>query len=370
MPIDLSSLSEEQLLRLRICDLPLRIPGTWLAECVDQLYAELAQKGIGFRPPCYLADEWLTPDQEPIVGIPFYLAHPALMKLEKKMMLEVEGGTRTWCMKLLRHETGHAINYAYRLYRRKTWKKMFGPFAAEYGDTYRFRPYSKSFVIHLEDYYAQYHPDEDFAETFAVWLTPGSLWSVRYAGWKALDKLEYVDRVLGEIKRENPPVAKGKPYWQASALRITLENYYRKKRHFYAEDFPDFHDANLKRIFPPAREGNREGAAAEIIRKYRKSILDNVSFWTGERKYVIDGLLATIVARCNELNLSAWEAESLVVSRLSVYVTTLMMNYMHTGRLRGNGRTRPAKSRHAASSAFDCFAISEAAGPRPETKHQ
>ena len=26
--------------------------------------------------------------------------------------------------------------------------------------------------MHLDPWYAQSHPDEDFAETFAVWLTP------------------------------------------------------------------------------------------------------------------------------------------------------------------------------------------------------
>lgn len=333
--IDLSTLSEEQLLRLRICDLPLHIEGTWLAECVDELYAELAKKGIPFHPTCYLADEWLTPDQEPVVGIPFVLAHPALMKLEKKMMLEVEGGTRQWCMRLLRHETGHAINYAYRLYRRKKWQEMFGSFESDYPDTYRFRPYSKSFVIHLENYYAQYHPDEDFAETFAVWLTPGSLWSVRYAGWKALDKLEYVDRVLNEVKGKEPSVPCGKPYWKASNLRMTLANYYKKKRHFFAEDFPDFHDANLTRIFLIPREGPTGVAAGKIIRKYRRAILEHVPFWTGERKYLVNDLLEKLSSRCDELGLVAHESEPVVVLKISTYVTTLMMNYVYTGRLRG-----------------------------------
>lgn len=334
--IDLSVITGEELFNLRICDLPLKIEETWLQSCVNQLYSELDNKEIKFKPPCYLTDEWLTPDGEPVVGVPFFLVHPALMKLEKKIMLDVEGGTKQWCMKLLRHETGHALNYAYKLYKRKKWQKIFGKFSKEYSDTYRFRPYSKSFVRHLEDYYAQYHPDEDFAETFAVWLTPGFDWQNQYKGWKALQKLRYVEGLMREIKDKDPLLKQGKKYWQASRLRITLKNYYKRKKHFYAEDFPDFHDINLRKIF---QEKNKTQecvfSASEVIKKYRKDILDNVSVWTGEKKYIIDNLLSTIASRCKSLGLKAFVSESLIVLKISTYITALIMNYMYTGRFRG-----------------------------------
>jgi len=311
-----------------------RIKGTWLAECVEKLYRELDAKGITFKPECYLADEWLAPDKEPVVGIPFYLAHPTLMKLEKNIMLDVEGGTKNWCMQLLRHEAGHAINYAYKLYRRKKWQDFFGHFHKEYSETYRFRPYSRSFVRHLEDYYAQYHPDEDFSETFAVWLTPEIDWQTQYKGWKALHKLKYVDDLISEIKDTKPFVEKGRKYWQASKLTSTLSNYYKKKKHQYAEDFRDFHDTNLRRIFSDEQD-KRKILAYKMIKKYRKKIIQIVSHWTGERKYIIDGMLKTLIQRSKELQLIVDDSESLAVLKLATYVTTLMMNYVHTGRLRG-----------------------------------
>ncbi len=156
---DLENISEEDLLNARICDLPLKIKGTWIAECIDQLFAELQEKGIVFRPECYLADEWLTPEKETCIGIPFYLAHPTLTRLEKKFMIDAEGESKPWCMKLLRHEAGHAVSYAYRLHKRKRWQNIFGPANVEYTDTYKYRPYSKNYVHHLDGYYAQYHPD-------------------------------------------------------------------------------------------------------------------------------------------------------------------------------------------------------------------
>lgn len=334
--ISLSGISEEELLNLRICDLSLEIEGTWLEDCIKKLYTEIARKEIKFKPFCYLADEWLAPEQEPVVGIPFFLAHPALMKLENKMMLEVEGGTREWCMKLLRHETGHAINYAYRLYKKKKWLKTFGRFSLVYLDTYRFRPYSRSFVRHLEDYYAQYHPDEDFAETFSVWLTPDLDWRSLYQGWKALDKLMLVDELMNEIKDKEPLVKKGKEYWKASSLRIKLKNHYKRKKHFYAEDFPDFHDSNLKRIFVERNEENiKPTLACDMIKKYKKNILQSISNWTGEKKYVINDLLKAVTQRCKDLKLLSYESESLVILKISTYITALIMNYLYTGRLRG-----------------------------------
>jgi hypothetical protein len=331
--LDLSNICEEDLLNLRIKELPLNIEGTWLSDCVKELYQELEGKGIKFKPVCYLGDEWFTADQEPEIGIPFFLAHPVLIKLEKKMMHEAEGETKSWCMQLLRHEAGHAINYAYKLYQSPDWKKIFGQFSKEYGDTYRFRPYSKSFVRHLEKYYAQCHPDEDFAETFAVWLTPNFDWHTHYKGWKALAKLQYVDKVMQEIKDKQPVVKKGKKYRKASSLSLTLTNYYKKKKRTFAEDFPDFHDANLIQIFSDKhKDDTKHPYAYSIIKRYKDSISNNVSIWTGEKKFIINDLLETLIERCKHLGLLNQMPEQQAILKISTYVTALIMNYVHTGR--------------------------------------
>lgn len=335
--IDLDNISEEDLLSTRICDLPLKIEGTWLKECIAQLYKELEDKGIVFRPECYLADEWLTPEGETCVGIPFYLAHPVLTRLEKKIMVEAEGDTKEWCMKLLRHEAGHAVEYAYRFHKRPKWRRTFGPSSLEYADTYKFRPYSKNYVRHLDGYYAQYHPDEDFVETFAVWLTPGFDWRALYQGWKALAKLEYVDELMAGIKGKPPLIKSKHKYWRLSSLQMTLRHYYNKKRHFWAEDFPDFHDAFLNRAFAPASgQAAKAVAAADIIRKYRHSLIKSVSKYSGERKHVINDLLGDIIKRSRELKLVAPDDEIVVTMYLSTYVTSLIMNYLYTGHFRGS----------------------------------
>ena len=159
-----------------------------------------------FRPHCWLAQEWFSPDGIPGIAIPFYLAHKRLMRIERRFMREVEGGNRNWLMRILRHEAGHAIDSAYRLRRRKHWRAVFGPASLPYPDTYRPRPGSRRFVQHLGAWYAQAHPTEDFAETFAVWLKPNSQWRREYAGWPAYAKLQFIDQLAQEIGDQRPQV--------------------------------------------------------------------------------------------------------------------------------------------------------------------
>ena len=195
---------DERLLDVRMCDLGLRLRGSFVEPFLRQVRRELRQRGLRLRPHFWLSDEWFCPDGVAGVAIPFYLAHPRLARLEQAQMLEVEGGTPDWCLRILRHEVGHALENAYGLRRRKRRIQLFGRSSEKYPEDYAPRPYSKSFVVHLEAGYAQSHPDEDFAETFAVWLTPGSDWARRYAGWKALRKLEYVDALMREIAGQEP----------------------------------------------------------------------------------------------------------------------------------------------------------------------
>ncbi|HKY92333.1 MAG TPA: hypothetical protein VJM11_14890 [Nevskiaceae bacterium] len=334
--LDLSAMSEEQLLGLRLNELPVRIEGTWLEARVAQLHRELKAHNIQFEPRCYLADEWLTPEHEPVIGIPFYLAHPRLIELQRKMMVEAEGDTNDWCMKLLRHEAGHALSYAFGLNRRRSWQRVFGRSSEAYEETYRFRPYSRSFVRHLDYYYAQYHPDEDFCETFAVWLTPGLDWRKKYEGWKALDKLNFVDRLMTSIAGQPPIKSTGRQLWSIARLRSTLKRYYQKRRLSEAEDFPHFHDDNLKRMFTQGKaKDETRRSIAKLLTTHRKSLLITVSGWTGERRFMVNEVYKAIHARARALRLVTEDPETVAVLQLATYLTTLLMNYRYTNRLRG-----------------------------------
>jgi len=322
-------LDDELLLDLRVSDLGLKMEGV-VAECVVQLYAELKAKGLAFMPPCHIGDEWFCPEGCAAIFIPFYLFDKRLRKLERKMMMEVEGGAREECMKLLRHEAGHAYSYAYKLQRRKKWQKHFGLASKAYPETYRPCRYSKSYVIHLDEWYAQMHPDEDWAETFAVWLAPKSDWQNEYADWPAVRKLVYVEDLMSEFEGRLPGDLE--PYRPSaeSSLRIKLRTYYRRKQKAFAESFPDYYDKDLKKIFgiSSSREGVSAGA---YISRNRKQVVNAVNQWTREPKYRINELLEEFVGRAKELELSSGADDTELLSSLVSYTTSLIMNQRLTG---------------------------------------
>lgn len=237
---ELSRLTDAQLLGLRFSDLGLDLKGTWLESCVAKLYRELNRRRIVLRPVCFLGDQWFCPDGIPAIGIAFYLAHPRLMDLEYTMMGEAEGGTRDACMKLLRHETGHAVEHAYPLSRRKRWREIFTQATSKSRRRSGYDPGSRSFVRNLDFWYAQQNPHEDFAETFAVWLEPRSGWRRKYKDWKAIEKLLYVDALAGEIAGKGPGKAEPKvEEWDISGMRKTLRTHYRQKQAYYLKNYSD-----------------------------------------------------------------------------------------------------------------------------------
>ena len=327
--------SDDKLLDLRMSELDLAIDGSVLQKRIGDLEGELAERGIVFRPHFWLSDEWFTPDGVPGIAIPFYLAHPRLARLEREQMLEVEGGTPSWCMRILRHELGHAIDNAYMLRRRRRRLALFGSSSIDYPEFYTPKPYSRSFVLHIDNWYAQSHPDEDFAETFAVWLNPRSDWRRRYTDWPAIKKLEYMDELMKEIATQPPLVGKRATVDPLHRLRRTLRQHYKRKAEHYALDYPDFYDRDLRRLFPQPAEDARTVPASRFINRIRKDVRRTVAAWTGVYQYTIDQVLEEMAERCDELQLRfATGAEERTRADFIVVLTVQTMNYLHSGRHR------------------------------------
>jgi hypothetical protein len=327
-------LSDRELLRLRLCDLGLTIEGSWLEALTAQVNAEIAARGLTLSPHWWLSAEWFTPDGVPGVAIPFYLAHPRLMRLEERQMLEVEGGTPEWCLKIMRHEAGHAIDNAYELRRRRTRIRLFGRPSTPYPDFYSPKPYSKSFVLHLDSWYAQSHPDEDFAETFAVWLTPDSQWRTRYAGWKAVQKLEYMDALMRRIAGARATVRNRRRVEPIERLRMTLGRHYARKREHYGVEYPNFYDRDLRKLFSPAEEHRGNAPASRFIHRIRTDVRRLVAEWTGAYQYTIDQVIADIIVRCDQLKLRLKYPEDRTKLDFTMLLTVQTMNHLHSGRHR------------------------------------
>ena len=320
------------LLETRMCDLGLELAGSWVEPLTVRVADEIRDRGLRFRPRFWLSDEWFSPSGVPGIALPFYLAHPRLMRLERSVMLEVEGGTRGSCLRLLRHELGHAVQHAYELQRRRRWRDRFGRSSIPYPDSYRPNPASRNFVQHLDGWYAQSHPDEDFAETFAVWLTPRSDWRRRYAGWPAIRKLEYVDELMAEIAGTRPrKTDRSRPY-SLPTLRKTLLEHYRAKRERYAPGYPDQWDGDLLRLFSSSpRHADRE-TAASFLRRNRVDIRELVARWTGEYKFTLDQVLKQMIGRCRELELRAVGPERSLRTDFAILLTVHTVNYVYRGR--------------------------------------
>jgi hypothetical protein len=324
-----ASLPDEQLLQLRIKDLKLKTPGPWLESRLRDLHKELMRRGLRFQPHAWLSDEWFSPDNTPGIAIPFYLAHPRLIRLERKQIVDVEGGTVSECMRILRHESGHALATAYQLQRRRRWQSLFGKSSTRYPRYYRPNPASKNYVQHLPLWYAQSHPDEDFAETFAVWLKPRSDWRKSYAGWPAFKKLEYVDELMSEIAGEKPTITVRKRIDPLATLTRTLGEHYERKRSLYVVAASQAYDKDLLRIFSRDAGRGRSIAAATFIRRNRTRLRPLVSKWTGEYLLTLDSLIDDMMLRCRELNLRAVGPERQLLADFTVLLTAQTVHELY-----------------------------------------
>lgn len=322
--------SDEELLALRFCDLGLKIEGTELQPRIQQLYDELDQRGLRLHPRCWLSSEWFSPHDFPGIAIPFYLAHPRLKKLEDRQMKEVEGGRKTSCMQILRHEAGHAYETAYRLSQRKRWRKLFGRASKPYPEYYSPKPFSRKFVLHLDWWYAQSHPVEDFAETFAVWLRPGFRWRTRYKDWPVLKKLEYVGDLMSETAGRSPLVGPRAPMEPLDRLRQTLREHYQQKQERYGLDYPDFYDVDLKRLFPPSPDHGRYPPASAFLRRISPNLRQRVASWTGEYAFAINLVLKDMIQCARELNLRVTRPETEMEVEAAVLLTMQTMNYLYS----------------------------------------
>jgi hypothetical protein len=297
------TLTDDQLLSLRFCDLKLAIEHTELEQAIERLYGELSARGIRFRPHCWLSQEWFSPDGIPGIAIPFYLAHQRLTNLERRLMREVEGGNRNWLMRILRHEAGHALDSAYRLRRRRHWREVFGPASLPYPDTYRPRPGSRRFVQHLGAWYAQAHPTEDFAETFAVWLKPNSSWRREYLGWPAFGKLKFIGELAAEIGDVTPQVTDRSRIEDIAEESSTLRQHYERKLARYRMPRRSGADELLLKVFTAAPHARSAPKAARVLRELRNPLRQQIVRSGAFSEYLVHQVLRLMIARCEALDL-------------------------------------------------------------------
>jgi len=329
---------DERLLDLRFKDLDTRVEGSALEPLVRTMWDELAQRGLRVKPHVWVSTEWFSPDGVPGIAAPFYLVHPRLLKLERAMMIAAEGSAREECLMILRHEAGHALQHAFRLERRQGWRRTFGDPSRRYPTIYRPNPASQRYVQHLRQYYAQAHPHEDFAETFAVWLAPRSQWRRRYAGWPALKKLEYVDELMRELRGAPPPVRTRRTVESLSTVSQTLREHYQAKQAHQASDRPTISDRDLQRLFAgpapgtSAAPGRGTELAEAYIRRHRAELRRMVTRFTGESQFTLEQVLEDVLERCRVLELRATRNDPRLRVDLALLLTARTVHFHYSRR--------------------------------------
>ena len=323
---------DQKILSKRINELNLKIQGSSIETFINQLYQELNTKGITlFKPKCYLSDEWGCPHNIPVIALPFYLADPQLSRLEGEIT-GIEAETPQEIMMYLRHEAGHAFNYAYQLYHQVEWSQIFGSFTLPYREEYRPRPFHPAYVRHIPGWYAQKHPDEDFAETFAVLITPQSQWQSIYAGTPALQKLNYVEKLIKEFSQKKPVSNKEEYDNPIEEIKYTLASWYKDNTTSSATiNLPLLIDEDLKNLFPA---GSPQQPASLYLENHKRAICKQVNYWTGLEEDRIELIINALGERIRKLKLTVdlQRSEDLNFA-ITAFITTLIMNYLYSGSL-------------------------------------
>jgi hypothetical protein len=321
-----------------IKELGLTIQGTPLEPVLAEFVGELERAGVTrVRPVFHLSTEWGVVDGTVAIGIPFYLAHPELTHFHAERVGFIEGYSRADILRYLRHEMGHVVNYAYLLHEQDEWARLFGRYDQPYVENYKPSPFSRRFVQHLPGWYAQKHPDEDWAETFAVWMTPGRDWRAEYADWPgALAKLEYCDRTMKSLRDVDPPVNEAELDEDVADLAYTLDDYY-KGLADGAYEFPRRLDWMLKSIFedegrPEPQAAPPRRAASALIRQLEPELLAQVFRWTGHFPEGTRLLLRHLAERAEALHqVYPDDREPQAIIALTTLVSALAMNHVHLG---------------------------------------
>jgi hypothetical protein len=332
-----------EVLSRRICDFDLAIEGRRLGRVVERFQGELRLRGMTrLAPRFYLTDEWGVPEGTVAIGIPFYLADATLIDVQRSRGLLVEGEGDEDVLRYLRHEMGHVVNYAWRLYATEEWTRLFGPMSRPYVEDFAVKPFSPDYVRHLPGGYAQKHPDEDWAETFAVWLTPGLDWRAVYADSAgALAKLEYCERTMAALLERDPEIVDTQIDYEAKDIRLTLQEFYDSVE-LGEERVPRSLDGDLLAIFARAREralaeGKSEeapsGDAAGLLRRQREFLSSTAYAWTSVDPATMRRLVRHLEERARELGLRYPLTErDEVTADLAAFLTALAMNRVYTGR--------------------------------------
>jgi hypothetical protein len=324
-----------------------KIEGTVLEEAIAIVRKDMRRVGITkLQPRFYLSNGYGCIEGIPNISVSFTDCNDLIGELNQEF--RHFRYTREELIDVLRHEVGHAFCYGYKLFRTPEFRRIFkvkGHFFRTYPATNQYvrrvNPWSKEFVNPGGDYYAQKHPDDDFAETFLVWIKPRQNWRKMHKSRPgALRKLEYVDRVVKEYGRK-PPLVEGNPtmiYEPVEELKLTVARFMKAKPAIYRRQATGYVDSDLKAMFlkrPPyvrGRPARTHHHAYAFLRGYKRILIPRVAYWVGVDESVVAALIDKLIARSRALNLWVRHDESeRKIIELTAYLSAVCTNFVRHG---------------------------------------
>jgi hypothetical protein len=335
-----------ELLSTPIHALDLSMKDAIFGQAIPVVREELRRAGLTKLDPIfYISTGYGCIAGQPLIALGFYDFHPLLKDLNQEY--------RGWrysdadIFDLLRHECGHAFCYSYKLYRRRDFRELFdvhGNFFNTYPDKDKFtyNPWSRDYVNPNGDHYAQKHPDEDFAESFTVWLTPRSHWKSVYKRYpRALRKLQYVDKIVKELGRK-PPEVEINENWMLEPygdIKQTVAQFMKAKPQRYYTKATGYVDPDLRDIF---RQQPRVAKRSQLFRDFlradafikaqKQALSTRVAYWVGVDPIVVTDLVEKLTTRARALNLWVDRTQhEKKLLELTSYVSVLCANYKSLG---------------------------------------
>ncbi len=109
-------------------------------------------------------------------------------------------------------------------------------------------------------------------------------------------------------------------------MTSTLAAHYERKRRILGSEFQGYYDDSLRDLFVAHPARGAMVKASRVLRSHRTHLVNNVTRWTGHRKFDIDQLVNRLATRCDALGLATENASEEILIGLTSMVTAIASN--------------------------------------------
>ena len=138
-----------------------------------------------------------------------------------------------------------------------------------------------------------------------------------------------MDELMRSISRKSTLSRKRNKIEPVTNMSKTLRRHYQEKKDYYGVNIKQFYDQDLLRVFSTVPPQGKRRLAATFLRQIGPKLCIACVQSTGEHPYTISQLLKEIMQRCRELKLYIADEEEVSRMRSAVFLSFLILNYLH-----------------------------------------